>query len=105
MKHPRASKTASILPPSLQHQLNMYALAASAAGVSCWPWRNRPKPRSFTRRPTRSLARMAFTSLISIMTEPSIFSSSSQYALRAQEALGNAVQGSVGYRWHLRGPE
>jgi hypothetical protein len=32
--YPRASKTALLLSPSLQHQLNMYALAASAAGVS-----------------------------------------------------------------------
>jgi hypothetical protein len=100
MKHPRASKTASILPPSLQHQLNMYALAASAAGVSLLA----------VAQPSE--AKIIYTKAHQVIGQNGVYEldlnhdgtidfliEQSSYALLAQEAFGNAVQGSVGYRW------
>jgi len=108
MKHPRASKTPSILPPSLQHQLNMYALAASAAGVSLLAVAQPSEAKIVYTKTHQTIGNNGVYQLdlnhdgtVDFLIQESR-SSSYGYALFAHAALGNAVQGSVSQgRWHV----
>jgi len=99
MKRSPRPRNAVKLSDSVHQRLSMYALAASAAGVGCWRWRDQPRRRSFILERTVLSRHTTTTSLTLTMTRRSISPSAMRplaprtsvfYRLLQKPAAGNS---------------
>jgi hypothetical protein len=106
----RVSRTPSILPATVHHQLNMYTLAASAAGVSLLALAQTAEAKIVYTKTNQVIGKNGVYELdlnrdgnIDFLIRQHGYSNSSSgvYGLYAQNALGNAVQGSANSMFKL----